>query len=339
MHFAPQIDMREDGRGTSERPRTMRAARVIAPRRVEVDEVPLPCPGPTQVRIRIQGCGVCGSNLALWQGRPWFTYPLERGATGHEGWGEVDAIGESVHGVSLGQRVAFLSGHAFAEYDVADAAQITIAPSSADIFPGEAIGCAVNVMRRSAIQSGQTVAVVGVGFLGALLVQMAVRQGARVIAISRRPFALTIARQYGAHATIPFGETDAALAQVRELTGNGVCERVIEAAGEQLSLDLASALTGEQGRLIIAGYHQDAERRVNMQLWNWRGIDVVNAHERDPRKYVDAMREAARMIENGALHPSALYTHSFPLERLGDGFNLMEERPAGFLKGWIRTAA
>ena len=58
---------------------------------------------------------------------------------------------------------------------------------------------------------------------------------------------------------------------------------MIEAVGKQWPLDLAAELTREGGRLVIAGYHQDGPRQVNMQLWNWRGFDVANAHERDPQ--------------------------------------------------------
>ena len=65
-----------------------------------------------------------------------------------------------------------------------------------------------------------------------------------------------------------------------ELHLRTTCKRVIEAAGAQATLGLAPALTGTYGRLIIAGYHQDGPRQVNVQLWNWRAIDVINAHER-----------------------------------------------------------
>ena len=57
------------------------------------------------------------------------------------------------------------------------------------------LACALNVFRRSGVEPGQTVAVVGVGFLGALLVQLARAAGARVLALSRRPFALQVAEQ------------------------------------------------------------------------------------------------------------------------------------------------
>lgn len=318
---------------------SMRAARITAPRQIEIGEVALPRPGPSQVRVRLEGCGVCGSNLAVWQGRPWFDYPLEPGAPGHEGWGTVDVLGSQVKNVQEGDRVALLSYHAYAEYDVADCASITPAPSDSAVFPGEALGCAVNVFDRSHIQAGHTVAIIGIGFLGALLVQIVARAGARVIAITRRPFGLDIARRFGATATVALGPVNEAIARVMELTRGRGCERVIEAAGEQDALDLASALVCVRGRLIIAGYHQDGARRVNMQLWNWRGIDVVNAHERDPREYLKGMKAAAADVARGALQPASLYTHSFALEELHDAFNALERRPDQFLKAWIRTNA
>jgi threonine dehydrogenase-like Zn-dependent dehydrogenase len=160
-----------------------------------------------------------------------------------------------------------------------------------------------------------------------------------VIAVSRRSFALSIARRCGAWQTIQLDEPENIAARLKELTGKSDCERVIEAAGEQQSLDVASALTAERGRLIIAGYHQDSERRVNMQQWNWRGIDVVNAHERDPSVYVAGIREAVAEVSQGKLHPSFLMTHDFTLERLAKAFHTLEQRPDGFLKAWIRISA
>jgi hypothetical protein len=57
----------------------MRSARIVAPRRVEFITVAVPEPEAGQVRVKLQGCGVCGSNTAVWQGRPWFEYPLAPG--------------------------------------------------------------------------------------------------------------------------------------------------------------------------------------------------------------------------------------------------------------------
>ena len=63
---------------------TMHAAILAAPNQVRLEKVPLPEPGAGQVRVRLEGCGVCGSNLPPWEGRPWFKYPFAPGAPGHD---------------------------------------------------------------------------------------------------------------------------------------------------------------------------------------------------------------------------------------------------------------
>jgi threonine dehydrogenase-like Zn-dependent dehydrogenase len=123
--------------------------------------------------------------------------------------------------------------------------------------------------------------------------------------------------------------------RARELTGGTFCDRVIEAVGKQWPLDLAAELTREAGRLIIAGYHQDGPRQVNMQLWNWRGFDVINAHERDAAVSLQGMREAVEAIESGVIDPKLLITHRYPLERLDEALNATRDRPGNFVKAVI----
>jgi threonine dehydrogenase-like Zn-dependent dehydrogenase len=113
------------------------------------------------------------------------------------------------------------------------------------------------------------------------------------------------------------------------------CDCVIEAAGQQGTLDLAGELTRDRGRLVIAGYHQDSPRTVNMQLWNWRGLDVINAHERDPKIYLDGMKAAVNAVSKGELDPTPLYTHRFGLDGISDAFTSMQQRPNAFLKGLV----
>lgn len=312
----------------------MQAAVLAAPGRVELTRVPLPRPSANEVRVRLEGCGVCGSNQPVWEGRPWFAYPFAPGAPGHEAWGWVDAIGEAVDGWAVGDRVGLLSYHAFAEFDVASSDVLVRLPPELDghCFPAEPLGCAFNVFQRSEIGAGQTVAVIGIGFLGALVAALAVRHGARVIAISRRSFALDLARQFGASEVIPMDDDQQVIGRVRELTEGAGCERVIEAVGHQRALDLAGELTCERGRLVIAGYHQDGLRQINLQSWNWRGLDVINAHERNPAVYVDGMRRAVEAVAKGDLDPSPLYTHRITLTELSSGMELMRTRPDRFMK-------
>jgi threonine dehydrogenase-like Zn-dependent dehydrogenase len=315
----------------------MRAAVVAAPGRVQMVETPRPTPGPGQVRVKLEGCGVCASNLAPWAGPEWRQFPLEPGALGHEGWGVIDAVAGDVEVVKVGDRVAALSYKSYAEYDLADAAACVRLPDAlaGQPFPGEPLGCAMNIFRRCDIAPGQTVAIVGVGFLGAILTKLATEAGARVIAISRRAFALSAARRFGAAEVVPMNDHDGVIEQVKALTSGVFCDRVVEAAGHQWPLDLAGELTRERGKLIIAGYHQDGPRQVNMQLWNWRGLDVICAHERDPAIYVRGLREAVEAVASGKLDPAPLYTHAFPLEQLGEALDATRDRPDGFLKALV----
>lgn len=316
---------------------TMKAAVVAAPGQIRVEDAPVPTPGPTEVRVRLEGCGVCASNLPPWEGREWFSYPMEPGALGHEGWGKIDRVGEVVSGLSVGDRVAMLSGHAYAEYDVADQSAVVRLPEAlkSQPLPGEPLGCAMNIFARSGIESGQSVAIVGIGFLGALLTRLATDAGARVIAVARRPFAQDVARRMGAAEVLPMDDHWQIIEQVKNLTGESFCDVVVEAVGKQWPLDLSAELTRERGRLIIAGYHQDGLRSVNMQLWNWRGLDVINAHERDPQMYTGGIQKAVDAVAGGALDPTPLYTHTFPLDKLGEALDATRDRPEGFMKALV----
>jgi 2-desacetyl-2-hydroxyethyl bacteriochlorophyllide A dehydrogenase len=314
-----------------------RAAVLFAPGKIEVRELEFRAPAAGEVRVRIEGCGVCASNLPLWQGKPWFEYPLDPGAPGHEGWGRIDAAGEGVTDFAPGDRVAMLSSRAFAEYDFARVSEVVHLPSSLDKFPfpAEPLACAVNIFKRALISPGQNVAIVGVGFLGTLLTQLAANAGARVLALSRRRSSLNNAGAFGAAATIALDDNQRAVRSIQRLTNGRGCECVIEAAGTQESLDLASELTSERGRLIIAGYHQDGPRQVNMQLWNWRGLDIINAHERDPLIYVQGMREAIDAVQREAINPWPLFTHTFSLDELPRAFETLNTSPEGFIKALI----
>jgi NADPH:quinone reductase len=105
--------------------------------------------------------------------------------------------------------------------------------------------------------------------------------------------------------------------------------------GKQSPLDLSAELCAERGRLVIAGYHQDGPRQVNMWLWNWRGLDVVNAHERDPQVYVEGMRLGVEAARSGSIDPWMLITNSYSLGDLGKALNDTRDRPDGFIKAVV----
>ncbi len=84
----------------------MRVATISAPRTVELQRTAPLEAGPGQVLVRLRGCGICASNLPVFEGREWFQYPLPPGQPGHEGWGEIAGLGSGVTGLRTGQAVA-----------------------------------------------------------------------------------------------------------------------------------------------------------------------------------------------------------------------------------------
>jgi threonine dehydrogenase-like Zn-dependent dehydrogenase len=317
----------------------MLCAHLVEPRRFEVSEFPLPTPGPNEVLFFVECCGVCSSNLAPWRGAPWFTYPLPPGAPGHEAVGTVEAVGREVTAFKEGDHILAMSYRGFAEFDTAPEDAVVSLPESLEQrnVLGEPLACAINVFRRSGILPTQTVAIVGIGFLGGLLLQLTRSAGARSIAICRRAFAGTLAKELGASWVVVFQEREATRQMVAELTENRMCDVVIEAVGTQEALDLASDLVTERGRLIIAGYHQDGPRMINLQSWNWRGLDVVNAHERDPVIYIDGMKESLKKLDEGSLSIELLLTHPYSLSDVQQAFETAEQRPEGFVKAYLEN--
>ena len=85
--------------------------------------------------------------------------------------------------------------------------------------------------------------------------------------------------------------------------------------------------------LVIAGFHQDGRRSIDLQSWNWRGIDVVNAHERAAATCVEGMREAVRLALDGTLDVEALVTHGYRLADLPAAFEAARSATAGLRQG------
>lgn len=302
----------------------MRALSLTGPRDAQLVDTDAPSPGPGEVLVRIRACGVCGSDLNAWRGVAGIEYPLPAGAPGHEVWGEIAALGGGASDLHAGDRVTGLMWNGFAEFGVARAENLLAVPAALGEVPilGEPLACAMNVLRRSQLLPEQRFAIVGFGYLAALIVQL-LPAPAEWVAISRREDSRELALRLGAQAAYDFSNVPQQLWDSFPV--------VVEAAGVQQTLDYATWLTTYGGRLVIAGYHADGPRAVNMQSWNWKGIDVINAHERQPAIYVEALRAAFDQTPD----VSALHTHTFPLERAAEAFSLAENRPAGFVKALV----
>ncbi|MFC4874028.1 MDR/zinc-dependent alcohol dehydrogenase-like family protein [Negadavirga shengliensis] len=323
--------------GLTKDPALMESAVIKSPGNIHLEKYVIPPPLENQLILQMEGCGICASSLPVWQGREWFSYPLNPGEPGHEGWGTVVEAGKKITHFRPGDRVATLSTRALSTHVLTDAENVIKLPPFllGKHFPGEPLGCTMNVFKRSRIKKGDTVAVVGAGFLGLMLIQLAKAQGAGVIAVSRRRFSLDMATAYGADGVILMDDQTAIIDQVNMMTEKRLCDCVIEVTGKEWPLNLAIELTKTRGRLIVAGFHQDGMRRINMQLLNWRGIDMINAHEREQHVYIQGINEAIQAISENRLNPFPLFTHSYDRYHLTEAFHDLEGRPDGFVKGIV----
>jgi alcohol dehydrogenase, propanol-preferring len=196
----------------------------------ELVERDIPEPGPGQVRIKVEACGICHSDAFVKSGAfPGLALPR---VPGHEIAGRVDAIGPNVAAWKKGDRagVGWHGGHCFecnacrrglfincekaqvtgisfdggyAEYAVVPSAAVARIPEGLDAADAGPLLCAgittYNALRNSPARPGDTVAVQGIGGLGHLAIQYAARMGFRTIAVSSGPEKEELARQLGAH--------------------------------------------------------------------------------------------------------------------------------------------
>ncbi|HLT48224.1 MAG TPA: zinc-binding dehydrogenase [Rubricoccaceae bacterium] len=312
----------------------MQAAILEAPGRFAVGDHPLPEPGPGEVRVRTAVCGMCTSELDMFEGvNPALSYPR---FLGHEPAGVVDAVGEGVEGLREGDRVVlYAEGAGYAEYVVVPAAWVVkLGPDVPfEHALGEPIACSVNGVRKVDPEIGDSVALVGCGFMGLVMLQVFKARGAGLlIAVDRRESMLDLARRLGA--THTFGP-DEAVREVKRLTDGRGVDVGVEAAGVQATLDLTSQLVRMEGALEVFGFHQGAPREVDWGYWNWMAFRVVNGHTRSAAVYVEGIRIGMGMLERGQLDMRPLVTHRFALADINRGFETASAKAEGFVKGVI----
>jgi len=305
---------------------------IVAPERGGVVQADFAEPGVGEVLIQVLANGVCASDLPAWTtAQP--GYPL---SLGHEPVGTVVATGPGVE-LATGIRVAGRLVPSFADYVVAEVRDVVVVPDGVPTEQaiGEPLGCVVEGLRRTPVHLADRVAVIGLGFMGLCMVQLLVASGtARVTAIDLREDARAAALASGAADAYDPRELPADLLDATTRIGGPGFDVVLEASGTQPGLDLATELVRPHGAISILGYHQGI-RQVDLQTWNWKALDVVNAHVRDRDLLRDSTRVGLEMIAAGRIDLGPLLTHRYSLDRLDDAFKALRTKPPGFIKALI----
>jgi len=348
-------------------PQRMKAAVLHGWHDLRYEDFETPQVGPEEVLCRVGACGICGTDVHIMKGHfkgvfpPQFPFIL-----GHEWYGEIAALGTRVEGFSVGQRVIGepqkgcrvcprcmegryhlcvnaprpgkgykLYGHnangAYAEYVAVHGTTIYPMPDSLGLEEGVSacnVGIGIEAIRRGQIDIGDRVAVIGVGLLGLIVLQLAKISGAvKTIAVGRG-HRLEIAGRLGADEKVDRTQGDV-VERVKKLTDGAGADVVIECAGAEEAVQQALDCVRRGGRVVIAGITGQKGVSLDTDRIVLDEIDVVGT-----RGAPNALSESIRLLASGRINVKPLVTHQLPLSEVQRGMEIFSKR----LENVIRVA-
>jgi D-arabinose 1-dehydrogenase-like Zn-dependent alcohol dehydrogenase len=316
----------------------------------ELVERDIPEPGADQVRIKVQACGICHSDVLVKEGMwPGLVYPR---IPGHEVAGVIDALGPGVAGWTTGQRVGvgWYGGHCghcdscrrgdfamcqvaplvtgvsfdggYAEYMVAPASTLAVIPDELSPVEAAPLLCAgittFNALRNSGARGGDVVAILGVGGLGHLGVQYAAKMGFNTVAIARGQDKGELARQLGARHYIDSTSQDVA-AELGKLGGAKV---ILATVTNGPAISATTGGLAVDGKLVIVGV---AEKPLEVST-----LDLIMRRRSVTGWYsgtaIDSQDTLAFSVLTGVRSMNEVY----PLERAAEGYERMISGQARF---------
>ncbi len=304
---------------------------------IKLEERPIPEIEEDEMLIRMLVCGTCMSEYPEWRSGE----PLGK-VFGHEPVGVVVKSGANIKKFKPGDRVTGLFKNDFAEYTVSTEELATLVPEELEDVEaiGEPWSCLVSGAERIPVKLGDTVAIIGCGYMGLGVMQlMSIKGAGKIIAIDTREESLKFSQKSGADEIYKPDEIPDEYIVDQwngEMFSRGV-DVVIEVTGGAAGLEMAGKMVRPHGILSIVGYHQSGGRReIDMKLWNWKAITVINAHERRDLIQMAYMREALTMFENNRINVKPMMTHEYTLENINKAFSDMKDKPEGYIKGYVR---
>jgi 2-desacetyl-2-hydroxyethyl bacteriochlorophyllide A dehydrogenase len=313
----------------------MRIASLHGPKHFELLDEADPGISRDDVLLRVAACGVCTSELDMWRGAsghstyPW--YP------GHEVSGVVERVGPEVQWPAPGDEVAaWVTTRGFAER-VAVRAEYCVPAAGVplDVALAEPLACSMNAVDLAGVALGDDVVVIGAGFMGLLIAQLAALRGPRHLVVADvRDEALARASALGATRVVNVNSASLVDA-VREVTDGQGADVTIEATGAQEALSVLGDVTRMSGTIVIAGYHQGEPRTIPLAQWNWMAFRIANAHFREVATIMRGMRAGMRLLSAGRVRMDDLVTHRFGLDDIDAAFRTALDKPPGFVKATV----
>ena len=339
----------------------MRALRLIGLGRLELQEVPAPDVRDRDVLIRVRVAGICGTDVHIWrEGFPGVTPPL---TLGHEFAGEIAAMGRSVSGYQLGERVTaenvvpcgkcalcrsgryeicpkavgpgFDYDGAMADFIAVPAHTVHRVPASLSWQEAGAIEPAANslwAVERGRVGPGDLVVVIGDGFLGIVMVRVAKLKGAAGVAlVGLNEFRLARAREMGADLCLNAKQEDV-VAELRQWTGGAGASVAIDAAGGRRALLQALEVVSPGGRVVMFGL-PDPTAVIDLTRVVLGELELIGSLGH-PNRWADTIH----LMAERHLEVQSLLTHRFPFEEGARAFELAKTGADNSMKIQFTTA-
>ncbi len=330
---------------------------------LRVEERPTPEPGPGEVLLRVRAVGLCGSDVHYYThmriGDQIVTEPM---IPGHEGAGEVAALGDGVEGLAVGQRVAIepalscgtcefcregrpnICPHVvfrstpphnglMCEFAVLLAEQCLPIPDALSWNEAamlEPLQVTVHAANLSGVRPGETVAVVGAGSIGLGCMEMAkLGGGGPIVVTDTLDYRLELARRLGADETVNVSEADPVEA-VRDLTGGRGADLVFECTNRAAGAPQAYNVAAIGGRVTLVGIPM--EDTITLDAHEYRRKELTVQYVRRSRH---AARQAIGLVTSGRLDVASWVTHEMDLDGAPKAFDLVEHYADGIVKAVI----
>jgi (R,R)-butanediol dehydrogenase/meso-butanediol dehydrogenase/diacetyl reductase len=275
-------------------------------RDVRVEDVDDPDPGPDQVRVKIEYCGICGSDVHEYVHGPFPTSPF-----GHEACGEVVDKGADVTSVEVGDHVLAFGPGAYAEYLTTPAMAVkkldeSIPWKRAAVI--EPLAGAAYAVERGGVTADDTLLITGAGPVGLCILLAARAIGVQTIYMTEISEARTEkAKEMGASAV--FDPVDTRVPRrIKELTDGRGVDVAVEAVGVEASLKDCLASTRYRGRVVVQGIFTD---RVPIHMLGFvtREVTMIGSNSLD-------LAQALEWIDSGLVEPEAMVTRIIPLAEI-----------------------
>jgi L-iditol 2-dehydrogenase len=333
----------------------MKAVVYYAPGDIRVEEVPVPQAGAGQLRVKVDACAVCGTDLKSFKhGNPRIKAPL---TIGHEFTGRVDTIGEGVTGFATGQRVVMATSISCGQcrycrngwrnlcVDLAPMgfsypggmAEYVVIPQRAidndhvirvpDSVPAEQaalaepLSCAVNAVGQCHISQGDLVVVVGAGPMGLMNACVARAAGAGSIVMAEvSPLRLAQADRFGCDMLVDSDKEDL-VERVKQATNGLGADVVIVAAPAVAPQETALDLVRKRGTVCLFASLPVGQSMLQLdsRKIHYGEVRVIGSSDSTG----EHVREAVRLMATGSVPTAQLATHTLPLSGIREAFDLM----------------